>query len=294
MRYQMYKHFLFCIGILSLVLSSCSNYSKTESGLRYKFLKRGDNQSLPVVGDYLQCHYSITNSDDSVVYSNFGRNPDRILLVEPTHKGGDIMEALSIMAEGDSAQFLIVADSFFYKTRFETELPSYIKPNTDLKFIVKMEKRLNKYQVDSLTNVEKLRRWTEESENIAAYIKKSGLEMTLDTATAIRVQFHAKASNDTARAIVEGDKVKFHFIGKLFDGTEFYNTYTMGQPQIIQVIKEQFQPIGMYEMLIKMKEGEKATFILPYDLGFGARGVEGMIPPYTTLVYEINILKVEK
>jgi FKBP-type peptidyl-prolyl cis-trans isomerase len=42
-----------------------------------------------------------------------------------------------------------------------------------------------------------------------------------------------------------------------------------------------------------MREGEKATFIMPYDLAYGARGVEGIVPPFSTLVYEINILKVQ-
>lgn len=286
-----FNYIIFTLMLLGL--SACNNYSETESGLRYKFLQRGDKQLLPVIGDYLQCYYSITNSEDSIVYSNFGRTPDRILLVAPTHKGGDIMEALGTLSVGDSAQFLISADSFFFKTRMETNMPRYIKPGTDLKFIIKMDKRLNKFQVDSLVNAEKIFRWEAEVMNIMAYVKKKGLVMQLDTATGIRVQFHAKAASDSAKAIRENSTVKFHFIGKLFDDTEYYNSYTMGQPQIVRVMKEQFQPVGMYEMLLMMKEGEKATFILPYDFGFGAKGVEGMIPPFSTLVYEINILKVE-
>lgn len=283
------------IYFLAIMLSigACGKYSKTESGLRFKFLKRGDKTSLPALGDYLQCFYSITNSEDSVVFTNFNRTPDRILLVAPTHKGGDIMEALSIMAEGDSAQFLINADSFFFKTRLETTLPFYIKPGSDLKFIIKMDRRMNKFQVDSVINTEKIARWNAEVVNIIAYIKSKGLTMELDSNTGIRSQFHAKANADTAKQIHDNSIVKFHFIGKLFDGTEFYNTYTMGQPQIIRVARDQFQPIGLYDLLIKMKEGEKATFILPYDLGFGAKGVDLMIPPFSTLVYEINILKVE-
>lgn len=286
-----YQHILLLAIIASL--SACGKYSKTESGLRFKFLKRGEKTALPSTGDYLQCYYSITNSEDSIVFSNFNRTPDRILLVAPTHKGGDIMEALSIMAEGDSAQFLINADSFFFKTRLETSLPNYIKPGSDLKFIIKMDRKMNKFQVDSVINAEKIVRWNAEVENIVAYTKRKGLTMELDSSTGIRVQFHAKANSDTAKSIHENSIVKFHFIGKLFDDTEFYNTYTMGQPQIIRVTREQFQPIGMFDMLIKMKEGEKATFILPYDLGFGAKGVDLMIPPFSTLVYEINILKVE-
>jgi FKBP-type peptidyl-prolyl cis-trans isomerase FkpA len=277
---------------LILLVTACSNYSKTESGLRYKFLKKSTIKDLPDLGEYLQCYYSITNSEDSVILSIFGKTPDRIQLVQPTHKGGDIMEALSIMSEGDSAQFLISADSFYLATRQELSLPDYVKPGSDLKFTIKMDKRLTKFQVDSLVNMEKISRWNEEITNINTYVRKNGLEVSIDTTTGLRIQFHSKMP-DSSRVIREGSVVKFHFIGKLMDGTEFYNSYTMGQPQTVRVSKEQFQPIGMYEMLIRMKEGEKATFILPYDLAFGAKGVEGMIPPFSTLVYELNILKVE-
>lgn len=278
--------------VLALFAVSCNNYSKTDSGLRYKFLFKSPKKDLPKIGQYLQCYYSITNSEDSIVYSIFGKTPDRILLSMSTHKGGDIMDALRIMSEGDSAQFLISADSFYLKTRREFALPTYIKAGTDLKFIIKMDRKLTKYQVDSLVNVERINRWNEEIDNINKYVKKNNLTVTMDTATGIRSSFY-KTMSDTAKKITDGRIAQFHFIGKLMDGTEFYNSYTAGQPQAIRVSREQFEPIGMYEMLIKMREGEKAIFILPYDLAFGAAGVDGMIPPYSTLIYEINILKVQ-
>lgn len=285
------QSFLYLL-VLSILTAGCNNYSKTESGLRYKFLHRSDKKNLPVEGNYLQCYYSITNSEDSVVLSIFGKTPDRILLTKPTHAGGDIMEALSIMSEGDSAQFLINADSFYLKTRMDAELPSYIKPGTDLKFVIKMDRKLTKFQVDSLVNAEKIKRWNDEIVNINKYVKKNGMEVTLDSLTGIRSQFF-KTMPDTATQISYGKVVQFHYIGKLMDGTEFNNTYTLGKPETNRVSREQFQPLGLYDMLIKMREGEKATFILPYDLAFGAKGVEGMIPEYSTLIYEINILKVE-
>ncbi len=283
---------LFFLSGILILMGGCTNFSKTESGLRYKFLKQSPIKDLPDIGEYVQCYYSINNSEDSTILSIFGKTPDRILLSQPTHKGGDIMEALSIMSEGDSAQFLISADSFYLITRQEMALPDYVKRGTDLKFTIKMDRRLTKYQVDSLINVEKIARWNEEINNIITYTRKNGLTMQLDSATGLRMQFHQKMP-DSVRMVREGGVVKFHFIGKLMDGTEFYNSYTMGQPQTVKVSREQFQPIGMYEMLMKMREGEKATFILPYDLAFGAKGVEGMIPPFSTLIYELNVLKVE-
>ena len=63
------KHFFYIIGIIGLIgLSSCNGFSNTESGLRYKFLKRSQNQALPNFGQYLQCYYSIQNSEDSLIY----------------------------------------------------------------------------------------------------------------------------------------------------------------------------------------------------------------------------------
>jgi FKBP-type peptidyl-prolyl cis-trans isomerase FkpA len=283
--------FLFITILFSIVLLGCNHYSKTESGLKYQFLGRGNAVLLPSIGDYIQCHISIINANDSMFYSTFGKVPERILLMESTHKGGDIMDALSILSEGDSIKVLINADSFFMKTRGEQVLPDYVKPGSELKFIIKMEKRLNAFQVDSLRNAEKIDRWKNEIASINQYVRKEGLEVKIDTTTGLRYQFHQQLS-DTAQKIRDGSIVTFHFIGKLMDGTEFFNSYTMGQAQTIKVFREQFQPIGMYEILTRMKQGEKATFILPYDLAFGARGVEGMIPPFASLVYQVNILKV--
>ncbi|MEX0598906.1 MAG: FKBP-type peptidyl-prolyl cis-trans isomerase [Candidatus Paceibacterota bacterium] len=283
--------YLFNIILFSAVLFGCNQYSKTESGLKYQFLGRGNAIFLPSIGDYIQCHISIFNDNDSMFYSTFGKVPERILLTESTHKGGDIMDALSILSEGDSIKVLINADSFFTKTRGEIMLPDYVKPESDLKFIIKMEKRLNAFQVDSLRNAEKIDRWKNEIASINQFVRKEGLEVKIDTTTGLRYQFHQQLS-DTARKITDGSIVTFHFIGKLMDGTEFFNSYTMGQAQTIKVLREQFQPIGMYEILTRMRQGEKATFILPYDLAFGAWGVEGMVPHFASLVYQVNILKV--
>lgn len=287
----MLKNSYFLI-LCSFFLVACEHFSKTESGLNYKILSRGVNSQLPSVGDFVQCHLSIANHNDSVFYSTFGKTPERILITENTHKGGDIMEALQILSEGDSAKILISADSFFYKTRGEASLPSYVKAGTMLTFLIKMDKRLTKFQVDSLINSEKIERWTNEIKEINKYCVKNDLEVKIDTTTGLRYQFHQKSS-DTAQKIIEGKVVTFHFIGKLMDGTEFFNSYTSGQKQTVKVIKGNFNPIGLYEILIRMKEGEKATFIMPYDIAYGAKGVEGIIPPFSTLVYEINILKVE-
>ncbi len=291
MSYKTVFNFLL-IFPLGFILFSCNNFSKNESGLEYKFLYKSKSKELPEVGNFLQIKYSITNSKDSVIYSNFYNQAERILLTTPTHAGGDIMEALSMMSIGDSAQFLINADSFYLKSRYGDELPSYVKTGSKLKFLIKLQKILSQYEKDSLDNIEKITRWTNEIKEINKFVKDEGYEMRIDTVSGIRYQFH-EIKSDSAKKAYDRCKVKFHLIGKMFDGTEFFNSYTSGQIQVITLDRSQIKPIGIYDAIIKMKSGEKMSCILPFDLAFGAKGIDGIIPPFSPLLYEIYVLKIE-
>src|SRR5690606_41313706 len=184
-QFKVYLFFL-CAGFLI----SCSNFSESESGLRYRILHKSKNNKLPAIGEYLQCFYSLSNDEDSVFYNNFGMKSARFQLQESTHAGGDVMDAFGMLSPGDSAQFLINADSSFDKTRRDSELPEYIKPGSLVRLTVKMDRFLNAYQVDSLKYSEQYARYLEEINQIKNYVNKQGMEVKLDTATAIRYQFH--------------------------------------------------------------------------------------------------------
>jgi protein-disulfide isomerase len=89
-----------------------------------------------------------------------------------------------------------------------------------------------------------------------------------------------------------GDKVSVHYTGTLTDGKVFDSSRTHGSPFTFtvgagQVIK------GWDQGLVGMKVGGKRTLTLPPDLGYGARGAPPAIPPNATLVFEIELLKVE-
>lgn len=87
------------------------------------------------------------------------------------------------------------------------------------------------------------------------------------------------------------DKVTVHYIGKLADGTVFDSSVERGEPVtfgVSQVIE------GWTEALQLMQEGDKWEVVIPYDLGYGERGAGGQIPPFATLVFEVELLAVEK
>lgn len=88
----------------------------------------------------------------------------------------------------------------------------------------------------------------------------------------------------------ETSKVKIHYIGKLTNGIEFDNSYKRKAPAALRanaVIK------GMTEALTLMPVGSKWEIYVPHELGYGSRSL-GEIKPYSILVYEIELLSIEK
>lgn len=85
------------------------------------------------------------------------------------------------------------------------------------------------------------------------------------------------------------DSVEAHYAGTFIDGTEFDSSYKRGEPATFGV---QGVIPGWTEALQLMKEGSKWELYIPYDLAYGPNGRQGAIPPYATLVFEVELLKV--
>lgn len=85
------------------------------------------------------------------------------------------------------------------------------------------------------------------------------------------------------------DQVQCHYEGTLIDGTLFDSSIKRGQPAIFgvnQVIA------GWTEALQLMKEGAKWRLYIPFNLAYGEQGAGESIPPYSTLVFEVELIKV--
>ena len=93
----------------------------------------------------------------------------------------------------------------------------------------------------------------------------------------------------TGRKPKATDKVRCHYEGRLVDGTMFDSSIERGEPAVFgvnQVIA------GWVEALQLMSEGDKWKLYIPYDLGYGEHGAGAAIPPYSTLVFEVELLEV--
>jgi peptidylprolyl isomerase len=89
-----------------------------------------------------------------------------------------------------------------------------------------------------------------------------------------------------------GDTVQAHYVGTLFNGTEFDNSRKRNEPISFQVGMGRVIK-AWDEALLDMKVGEQRLLLIPPALGYGARGGGGVIPPYSYLVFEVELVNFE-
>ena len=118
---------------------------------------------------------------------------------------------------------------------------------------------------------------------LAENAKKNGV-VTLPSG----LQYEVLAEGDGKKPSAT-DRVQCHYEGTLIDGTIFDSSIKRGEPAVFgvnQVIK------GWVEALQLMQEGAKWRLYIPYDMAYGANGAGEMIPPYSALIFDVELIKV--
>lgn len=96
----------------------------------------------------------------------------------------------------------------------------------------------------------------------------------------------------TGASPTAGKQVKVHYTGTLENGTKFDSSLDRNDPFVFTIGVGQVIP-GWDEGVMSMKVGGKRKLIIPANLGYGARGAGGVIPPNATLLFDVELLDVK-
>lgn len=146
------------------------------------------------------------------------------------------------------------------------------------------QKLINDYLQDLQKKAEAMAR--EEGER---FLKENGAKEGVKT-TASGLQYVVEKEGEGAQPGAE-DEVTVHYTGKLLDGTVFDSSVNRGEPATFPL--NRVIP-GWTEGVQLMKEGAKYMFFIPSDLAYGPNGVPNVIPPHSTLIFEVELIKVNK
>ena len=267
--------------------NACSKYKgfkqDKETGIYYKFYVQNKDSVQAQTGDVVTMFYQLALKDSILVPSM----PIQELVQESIYKG-DVYDAIRMMHVGDSATFILNADTFFHYMGGENPFD-----DEELYFTFKMTELMPKEKVDAIMAEQEAQynayieeKRAEEDSLLRDYIAKNKIKVA---PTASGLYFISKKAGKGAQA-APGQKVAVHYVGKLLDGTEFDNSILRNEP--IEFVLGQGRVIpGWDEGIAMMKEGERATLIIPSNLAYGPQGNQ-VIPPCSTLIFDVELVKV--
>jgi FKBP-type peptidyl-prolyl cis-trans isomerase len=291
MKNQLLRFTMIAIAFMVLgTFTSCKHmgYKKDDSGFYYKFYVENEDSTQVQMGDLVEITHTLRALD-----STFIDNQPMQLLVRESLFEGDLYAALLKMHQGDSATFIMNIDTFFHyffgiddynPEQKDRDIYLDIKINKIIpaaEFKAQQEEQEAKYKAE----MEKLR--LAEDSTLKKYIADNNIKVT-PTASGL---YYIQKVAGKGKAAENNKNVTVHYTGKLLDGTIFDSSVDkdpivipLGQGRVIQ---------GWEEGIAMMKEGGKAQLIIPSALGYGEYGAGGVIPPYATLIFDVELVKVE-
>jgi FKBP-type peptidyl-prolyl cis-trans isomerase FklB len=146
------------------------------------------------------------------------------------------------------------------------------------------QKMINDYLTELQQKAEKLAR--EEGDKFLAENRKN--ENVKVTASGLQYVVEKEGTGATPAAT---DEVTVHYTGRLLNGQVFDSSVNRGEPATFPL--NRVIP-GWTEGVQLMKEGAKYTFFIPSDLAYGPQGIPNVIPPHSTLIFDVELIKVLK
>lgn len=280
------------VMFISCTKSKYPGFKESENGLYYKMVNDSEGANAKE-GDYVKVNMRYTNFADSVIFDNAIEHIPVWLNLKHAAFKGDIMEGLQMLSKGDSAVFVVNTADFYMKTVGMQALPAHAKRDTvlyvairilDVKNAEGFAEEARKMQQEYEVKLEQIR--VQEMDKLKEFVEKNKIK---EEPRASGLYFISQDAGNGPQ-VKKGDIVAVHYTGRFIDGQIFDSSegkeplnVTVGVGQVIE---------GFDEALLLMKKGGKARAIIPSSIGYGAAEPGGPIPPYATLVFDIQLVDI--
>ncbi len=121
--------------------------------------------------------------------------------------------------------------------------------------------------------------------NTAKNTQQASLIQEMDT---VKIDILKEGTGEVSKV---GDALTVDYVGTLENGTKFDSSIDRGQPFSF-TLGENRVIQGWEQGMLGMKVGEKRRLTIPSSLGYGSSGAGGVIPPNATLIFEVDLLKI--
>ena len=235
----------------------------TESGLQYTEIEQGDGP-VPEQGDIVSIHFRGTLEDGTEFDETYtdGQPISFPLGVGVVMPGWD--EGVAMMKVGGKSKLVIPPELGLG----EEGAGDLIPPNATLIFEIEL--------VEIVPGSPDAPREVDE-------------EDLLTTESGLKYYDFETGDGPTAET---GQTVAVHYTGWLEDGTKFDSSLDRGQPFVFELGAGQVLQ-GWDQGVAGMKVGGQRQLVIPPDLGYGAQGAGGVIPPDATLVFEVELVEIQ-
>lgn len=287
------------IIILVAVAVACTQQPKsfqTESGVEVSYLVKGDG-TKPMKDSIIVVQLKVAN--DSTTFTETTEDQPIALAYDPEMEAGHVQEVLGGLQVGDSVSFSTTAKNLFEET-YQSQVPPGIDPESAVNVNMKMADQMSSDAYRAFVTQKREEQMAKEAEQleeklatdgeaIDAYLADQGIEPIISD-SGLRYVITEEGSGANVEA---GDNVTVHYDGTLLSGEAFDSSRDRGQPFTFQV--GQGRVIKAWdEGLTYLKKGGKATLYVPSPLGYGSRAAGPVIKPYSILVFDVEVLDIEK
>lgn len=261
-------------------------FLKTANGIEYKIVKASKSKRTPNVGDVMYMNMSYrTERTDSLLFASSDLGEEfRMRLVAPSDKGC-IEEALMLLHEGDSAVIKVDAINFFVKSQGKASIPAFIKKGDRLIFNVKMKKIVSGLDYANANKDVYQKRIDEENSLINRFLINMNYPLK-KTDSGLHILTINKGAGKKPSV---GSTVKIDYTAAFIDGSVFDSTLERSEPFTFVIGKKEVI-VGLEEAVMNMQVGDHCLVIIPFRLAYGDQKYGNVIPPFSTLVFEIELL----